>query len=92
MDVSHVYCGADGWAHLVAVIDCHDRRGNVGLCDSRHLHRGMRGQRHRSAAALRRHGTAGSDQGVLLVSDKEPVAHEHNMSRAAVLMANTKTW
>jgi putative transposase len=25
MDISHVYCGADGWGHLVAVIDCHDR-------------------------------------------------------------------
>ena len=25
MDISHVYCGRDGWGHLVAVIDCHDR-------------------------------------------------------------------
>jgi putative transposase len=25
MDVTHVPCGRDGWAHLVAVIDCHDR-------------------------------------------------------------------
>ena len=25
MDISHVYCGGDGWGHLVAVIDCHDR-------------------------------------------------------------------
>lgn len=25
MDVSHVHCGRDGWAHVVAVIDCHDR-------------------------------------------------------------------
>ena len=25
MDSSHVYGGADGWGHLVAVIDCHDR-------------------------------------------------------------------
>ena len=24
-DVTHVYCGPDGWAHLVAGIDCHDR-------------------------------------------------------------------
>ena len=23
--ITHLYCGADGWAHLVAVIDCHDR-------------------------------------------------------------------
>lgn len=25
MDVTHVLCGRDGWAHLAAVIDCHDR-------------------------------------------------------------------
>jgi putative transposase len=25
MDVTHIDCGADGWAHLAAVIDCHDR-------------------------------------------------------------------
>jgi putative transposase len=25
MDVTHFYCGEDGWAHLTAVIDCHDR-------------------------------------------------------------------
>ena len=25
MDVTHVPVGADGWAHLAAVVDCHDR-------------------------------------------------------------------
>ena len=25
MDLTHVACGADGWGHLTAVIDCHDR-------------------------------------------------------------------
>jgi putative transposase len=25
MDVTHIPCGADGWGHLVAIIDCHDR-------------------------------------------------------------------
>lgn len=25
MDVTHVYCGQDGWGHLAAVIDCGDR-------------------------------------------------------------------
>ena len=25
MDMTHVDCGHDGWAHLVGVIDCHDR-------------------------------------------------------------------
>ncbi len=25
MDVTHIDCGKDGWAHLAVVIDCHDR-------------------------------------------------------------------
>jgi putative transposase len=25
MDVAHISGGADGWGHLAAVIDCHDR-------------------------------------------------------------------
>ena len=25
LDATHIDCGADGWGHLVAVIDCHDR-------------------------------------------------------------------
>ena len=26
VDITHVACGADGWGHLVAVIDCFDRQ------------------------------------------------------------------
>jgi putative transposase len=26
MDLTHVPCGRDGWAHLAAIIDCHDRQ------------------------------------------------------------------
>ena len=25
MDVTHIDCGVNGWAHLAALIDCHDR-------------------------------------------------------------------
>jgi putative transposase len=25
VDVTHIPCGVDGWAHLTAVVDCHDR-------------------------------------------------------------------
>lgn len=25
MDLTHINCGRDGWAHLAGVIDCHDR-------------------------------------------------------------------
>ena len=27
MDVTHIDCGADGWANLAAVIDCHEGPG-----------------------------------------------------------------
>lgn len=30
MDLTHIYCGADGWGHLAAVIDCHDRNEITG--------------------------------------------------------------
>lgn len=26
MDITHIHCGEDGWGHLVAIIDCHDRQ------------------------------------------------------------------
>ena len=26
MDVTHIPCGVDGWGHLAAIIDCHDRQ------------------------------------------------------------------
>jgi putative transposase len=26
MDVTHIYCGKDGWGHLAAIVDCHDRQ------------------------------------------------------------------
>lgn len=25
IDLTHVYCGRDGWSHLAEIIDCHDR-------------------------------------------------------------------
>jgi putative transposase len=25
IDLTHIYCGEDGWGHLAAIIDCHDR-------------------------------------------------------------------
>ena len=32
MDVTHVFCGQDGWAHLAAVIDCHSWPISVTQC------------------------------------------------------------
>jgi putative transposase len=55
MDVTHVPCGADGWAHLAAVIDCHDHE----LIGHELARRGRAREAERAleAACLRRFGT-----------------------------------
>jgi putative transposase len=45
MDLTHVYCGEDGWGHLAAIIDCHDRE-IVGWEFS------LRGRAHEAERAL----------------------------------------
>ena len=55
MDVTHIPCGADGWAHLAAVIDGHDREliGNEFAVRSR----AKEAERALEAAGLARFGT-----------------------------------
>ncbi len=55
MDVTHIPCGADGWAHLAAVIDCHDRE----LIGDEFALRGRAKEAERAveAACLARFGT-----------------------------------
>ena len=69
MDVTHIPCGVDGWAHLAAVIHCHDhelighelpRRG-----------RAREAERALEEACLRRFGT-------LRPSGKIPVVRSDN--------------
>jgi putative transposase len=55
MDVTHVYCGKDGWGHLAAVIDCHDREV-VGFEFSLRGH-SKEAERALEAACLSRFGT-----------------------------------
>lgn len=45
IDATHIHCGRDGWAHLIAVIDCHDRE-IVGY------HMAMRGRAKEAEMAL----------------------------------------
>ena len=55
MDLTHVFCGRDGWAHLVAVIDCCDRE----LVGWEFALRGRAKEAERAieAACIRRFGT-----------------------------------
>jgi putative transposase len=55
MDVTHIDCGADGWAHLAAVIDCHDRE-LVGYEFARRG-RAKEAERALEAACIDRFGT-----------------------------------
>lgn len=55
MDVTHVDCGRDGWGHLTAVIDCHDRE-IVGW-EFALRGRAKEAERALEAACLRRFGT-----------------------------------
>jgi putative transposase len=55
MDVTHIPCGQDGWAHLAAVIDCHDRE-LIGYEFARRS-RAQEAERAVEAACLARYGT-----------------------------------
>jgi putative transposase len=55
MDVTHIDCGADGWAHLAAIIDCHDRE-LVGYEFARRG-RAKEAERALEAACIDRFGT-----------------------------------
>jgi putative transposase len=55
MDVTHIPCGQDGWAHLAAVIDCHDREV-IGY-EFALRSRAKEAERAVEAACLQRFGT-----------------------------------
>ncbi len=55
MDVTHIACGHDGWAHLAAVIDCHDREV-IGY-ELALRSRAKEAERAVEAACLQRFGT-----------------------------------
>lgn len=55
MDVTHIACGHDGWAHLAAVIDCHDREV-IGY-EFALRSRAKEAERAVEAACLQRFGT-----------------------------------
>ena len=69
IDMTHVYCGRDGWAHLVAVMDCHDRE--VIGWEFALRGRAREAERALEAACIRRFGT-------LKVSKEGPIIRSDN--------------
>lgn len=55
VDITHIYCGKDGWAHLAAVADCHDRE--IAGYEFALRGRAQEVERAREAACLSRFGT-----------------------------------
>lgn len=69
MDLTYIYCGADGWSHLAAVIDCHDRE-IVGY-EFALRGRAKEAERALEQACLKRFGT-------LRPSEQTPVIRSDN--------------
>ena len=67
MDVTHIDCGQDGWAHLAAVIDCHDRE--VMGYEFALRSRAKEAERAVEAACLQRFGTLRPVDAPVLRSD-----------------------
>ena len=67
MDVTHIPCGQDGWTHLAAVIDCHDREV-IGY-EFALRSRAKEAERAVEAACLARFGTLRPEGAPVLRSD-----------------------
>jgi len=81
MDVTHIDCGADGWAHLAAVIDCHDRE-LVGYEFARRG-RAKEAERALEAACIDRFGTLRPPGGTPVVRSDNGLIFQSRRFRAA---------
>jgi putative transposase len=81
MDLTHVHCGADGWAHLAAVIDCHDRE-IVGFEFARRG-RAKEAERAVEEACIRRFGTLRPDGETPLLRSDNGLIFQARRFRAA---------
>ncbi len=81
MDVTHVACGADGWGHLTAVIDCHDR----GITGFEFALRGRAKEAERALeeACLARFGTLRPDGSTPVVRSDNGLIFQSRRFRAA---------
>jgi len=89
MDMTHIPCGVDGWGHLVAIIDCHDRE-IIGYEFSRRG-RAKEAERALENACLHRFGTLRpqrqmptirSDNGLVFQSRRfRATCHDYKLSQ-----------
>jgi putative transposase len=81
MDVTHIPCGADGWAHLTTVIDCHDREV-IGY-EFALRGRAKEAERALEAACLHRFGTLRPQGAVPIVRSDNGLIFQSRRFRAA---------
>jgi len=81
LDVTHVDCGADGWGHLAAVIDCHDRE-IVGWEFSLRA-RAKEAERALESACIKRFGTLRPEGRTPVVRSDNGLVFQSRRFRAA---------
>ena len=81
MDVTHIPCGTDGWAHLTTVIDCHDREV-IGY-EFALRGRAKEAERALEAACLQRFGTLRPQGAVPIVRSDNGLIFQSRRFRAA---------
>ena len=81
MDVTHIPCGQDGWAHLAVVIDCHDRE-IIGYEFARRG-RAKEAERALEEACIRRYGTLRPDGQTPVVRSDNGLIFQSRRFRAA---------
>ena len=81
MDVTHIPCGADCWAHLTTVIDCHDREV-IGY-EFALRGRAKEAERALEAACLQRFGTLRPQGSVPIVRSDNGLIFQSRRFRAA---------
>ena len=80
MDVTHIPCGQDGWGHLAAVIDCHDRE-LIGY-EFALRSRANEAERAVEAACLQRFGTLRPVNAPVLRSDNSLIFQSRRFRQA----------
>ena len=88
MDVTHIPCGHDGWAHLAAVIDCHDREV-IGY-EFALRSRAKEAERAVEAACLARVGTLRPVGAPVLRSDNGLIFQSRQFRQACRTIGSTR--
>jgi len=80
--VAHVCCGQDGWSHLLALLDCHDRE--VVDYEFSLQQRTKEAERALESACLRRFGTIRPDGETPVVRSDNELVFQTRRFRAAM--------